>query len=256
MTISVVIHTYNSEKYLEECLESVKSCEEIVICDMHSTDRTIEIAEKYGAKIIYHENVGFADPARNFALSHATQEWILVLDSDEMATPELLDYLRNYTETYETNYTVVYISRKNILLGKVLWSWYPNQIMRFFKNGAVTFDEKVHCTPTTQGSVGEFFIDPKKTELAIIHYNYDSLEAYIARMNKYTTLELEKFKERNITFSAKILFTRPIAEFLKRYFLKKGYKDGRHGFMFAVLSGVYKFVAIAKLWESELEINK
>jgi len=68
MTISVVIHTYNSEKYLEECLESVKSVEEIVICDMHSTDRTIEIAQKYGAKIVYHENLGFADPARNFAL--------------------------------------------------------------------------------------------------------------------------------------------------------------------------------------------
>src|SRR3989339_2085316 len=144
MTISVVIHTYNSEKYLEKCLESVKTCEEIVICDMHSTDRTIEIAQKYGAKIVYHENVGFADPARNFALSHATQDWILVLDSDEMVTPELLAYLREYQTNYQTNYKVVYIPRKNILLGKVLWSWYPNSIMRFFKNGVVTFDEKVH----------------------------------------------------------------------------------------------------------------
>ncbi|OGH96128.1 MAG: hypothetical protein A2039_07910 [Candidatus Melainabacteria bacterium GWA2_34_9] len=255
MTISVVIHTYNSEKYLEKCLESVKSVEEIVICDMHSTDRTIEIAQKYGAKIVYHENLGFADPARNFALSHATQDWILVLDSDEIVTPELLAYLREYMTNYQTNYKVVYIPRKNILLGKVLWSWYPNSIMRFFENGVVTYDEKVHCTPTAHGSVGEFFIDPKRTELALIHYNYDSIEAFISRMNKYTSLELEKFNERNIKFSAKMLFTRPIGEFFKRYLLKKGYKDGWHGFIFAVLMGIYKFVAIIKLWQSELNLE-
>ena len=255
MSISVVIHTYNSEKYLEKCLESVKSVEEIVICDMYSTDKTIEIAQKYGAKIVYHENLGFADPARNFALAQATQDWILVLDSDEMVTPELLEYLREYMTNYKTNYEVVYIPRKNILLGKVLWSWYPNPIMRFFKNGVVTFDEKVHCTPTAHGSVGEFFIDPKRTELALIHYNYDSIEAFISRMNKYTSLELEKFGERNIKFSAKLLFTRPLGEFFKRYLLKKGYKDGWHGFIFAVLMGVYKFVAIAKLWQSELNLE-
>ncbi|NTW78460.1 MAG: glycosyltransferase family 2 protein, partial [Syntrophaceae bacterium] len=145
MTISVVIHTYNSEKYLEKCLESVKSVEEIVICDMYSTDRTIEIAQKYGEKIVYHENVGFAVPARNFALSHATQERILVLDSDEIVPKELLDYLREYIKNHHPVYKALYIPRKNILLGKILWSWYPNPIMRFFKKGVVTFDEKVHC---------------------------------------------------------------------------------------------------------------
>ena len=69
MGISVVVHTYNSEKTLEKCLKSVTSCEEIIVCDMYSTDRTIEIAQKYGAKVIYHKNIGFADPARNFAES-------------------------------------------------------------------------------------------------------------------------------------------------------------------------------------------
>lgn len=255
MTISVVIHTYNSEKYIEECLESVKSVEEIIICDMYSTDRTIEIAQRYGAKIIYHENVGFADPARNFALSHATMDWVLVLDSDEVVTPELLTYLRNYMTCYESNYVVVYIPRKNLLIGKALKSWYPNHIMRFFKNGTVTFDDKVHCTPTTHGVVGEFFIDQKREELAIIHYNYDSIESFISRMNKYTTLELEKFSERSVKFSAKILFTRPVGEFCKRYFLKQGYQDGWHGFIFAVLMAIYKFVAIIKLWESELDLK-
>lgn len=254
MGISVVIHTYNSEKYLEKCLESVKAVEEIVICDMHSTDKTIEIAQKYGAKIIYFENVGFADPARNFALSNATQDWILVLDSDEIVPKELLDYLREYIENHDPVLEAIYIPRKNILLGKVLWSWYPNHIIRFFRNGVVTYDEKVHCTPTVHKG-GNFYIDPKKTELALIHYNYDSIEDFISRMNKYTSLELEKFNERNIKFSAKLIFTRPIAEFLKRYILKKGYKDGWHGFIFASLMAIYKFIAITKLWQSELNLK-
>lgn len=255
MTISVVIHTYNSEKYLEKCLESVKSAEEIIICDMHSTDRTVEIAEKYGAKIVYHENVGFADPARNFALFQATQDWILVLDSDEIVPKELMEYLRGYIKDYDPVLGVIAIPRKNILLGKVLWSWYPNHIIRFFKRGVVTFDEKVHCTPTIHKG-GLIYIDPKRTELALIHYNYDSIESFISRMNKYTSLELYKFKERNVKFSLGLLFTRPIAEFFKRYILKKGYKDGMHGFIFAFLMGIYKLVAIIKLWESELNIEE
>ena len=97
-TISVVIHTYNSEKYLERCLESVKDADEIIICDMHSTDRTIEIAEKFKCKIVYHENVGYAEPARNFANSQVTSDYFLILDSDEYASSGLLQYLRAYIE--------------------------------------------------------------------------------------------------------------------------------------------------------------
>ena len=177
-----------------------------------------------------------------------------MLDSDEIVPKELLSYLREYIKNHDPLYEAVYIPRKNILLGKVLWSWYPNPIIRFFRNGVVTYDEKVHCAPTIHKG-GQFFIDPKITELALIHYNYDSIEAFISRMNKYTSLELEKFEERNIKFSAKLLFTRPIAEFFKRYILKKGYKDGWHGFIFAVLMGIYKFVAIAKLWQAELNLE-
>lgn len=249
MRISAVIHTYNSEKYLEECLQALTSLDEIVICDMHSTDKTIEIAEKFSCKIVYHENLGFADPARNFAINQATGDWILVVDSDEIITKELIEYLRDEISKPDCPDSFL-IPRKNIVFGKFMRSLYPNTILRFFRKGKVSFSSYVHCTPEITGTV--YKIDPKRTELAIIHYNYDSIYSFVARTNKYTTLELEKYTKRNIKFSLSLIIFRPIGEFIKRYILKSGYKDGRHGFILASLLAYYEFVAIAKLWESEM----
>ncbi len=252
MGISVVIHTYNSEKYLEKCLKSVSSCEEIIVCDMYSTDMTIEIAKRYGAKVIYHKNVGFADPARNYALSYASQNWILVLDSDEEAPPALLKHLRKLMNDLPAHENGVFIPRKNLHLGEVLWFTYPNQILRFFKKDTVSFSEKVHCTPTIKKG-GAHHISKKRKDLAIIHHNYDSIESFISRMNTYTTLELEKFEERGIKFSASLFFVRPTSEFLKRYLLKGGFKQGWYGFIFSLLYAFYKLVAAIKLWAKEFK---
>ncbi|MDD3014769.1 MAG: glycosyltransferase family 2 protein [Candidatus Gastranaerophilales bacterium] len=249
MRISAVIHTYNSEKYLEECLQALTSLDETVICDMHSTDKTIEIAQKYGCKIVYHENVGFADPARNFALSHATGDWILVVDSDEIIPKTLIDFLREYIKNPD-NPETVYIPRKNYVFGKFMRCIYPNCILRFFKKGFVAYSSRVHCTPD-EIKGREYYIDPKREDLAIIHYNYDSIEQFIARSNRYTTLELEKFTERGIKFSLLYMILRAKGEFIKRFILKKGYKDGLDGFMFALLLAIYELLCYAKLWEYE-----
>ena len=83
-TISVVINTLNADRLLNECLQSVKQADEIVICDMYSEDKTIEIAQKHGCKIVYHERTGIVEPARNWAMEQASGDWILVLDADEM----------------------------------------------------------------------------------------------------------------------------------------------------------------------------
>ena len=93
MKISVVIQTYNSEQFLERVLNSVKEFDEIVVCDMYSTDRTIEIARKFDCKIVYHKKTDFCEPARNFAIHSATYDWVLVVDSDEIVPADLKDYL-------------------------------------------------------------------------------------------------------------------------------------------------------------------
>ncbi len=93
MKISVVIQTLNSEKFLERVLQSVKAFDEIVICDMYSTDKTIEIAERYNCKIVFHEKTNYCEPARNFAIQAASHEWVLVVDSDEIVPDALRKYL-------------------------------------------------------------------------------------------------------------------------------------------------------------------
>lgn len=253
--ISVVVHTYNSEKYLERCLESVKSCQEIIVCDQHSTDRTVEIAYRYGSKVIYHKHIGFADPARNFALSYASQEWVLVLDSDEEVPPELLEHLRELAQTLPEDITSVLIPRKNLYLGEVLWITYPNYLLRFFKNGAVEFSEKVHAPPIIKKGKA-YQIKKNRKKLSIIHHNYEAIESWIKKMNVYTNLEQEKYREKGIKFSAGLLFSSSIGEFVKKYVFKGGFKQGWYGFVFSSLFAVYKFIAAVKLWEVEFKERK
>ena len=255
MSISVIIHTYNSEKYLRECLESVKLADEIIICDMYSTDKTIEIAQEFGCRIIYHENVGFADPARNWAISQASSDYVFIVDSDEIFPEAIWSYLRDFEKNNPQPWIVgVTIPRKNLILGKFLRSWYPNQIQRFWKKGCVYWPDKVHENPTTLNG-GLHHIDPKRMDLAIIHYNYDSIESFISRSNKYTSLEIEKMVKRGKHFSLPYLIFRPLAEFFKKYFLKQGFKDGVNGFIFSIYAAIYEFIEISKLWEYEIKQN-
>ena len=96
--ISVVINTYNAEKHLEKVLDSVKQFDEIVICDMYSTDKTLEIARKYNCRIVYYKKEPFVEPARNFAIQSASYEWVLLVDADEVISDELRQYLYNFIQ--------------------------------------------------------------------------------------------------------------------------------------------------------------
>lgn len=116
--ISVVINTYNAERYLAECLEAVKDFDEIVVCDMESTDRTVEIAQRYGCKIVTYPkgDCVSAEPARTFAIQSASSEWVLVVDSDEIITPELRKYLYERTQA-DDGVKGLYIARLNKIFG-------------------------------------------------------------------------------------------------------------------------------------------
>jgi len=249
MGITAIIHTFNSEKYLEECLSSVCSCDEIIVCDMHSTDKTIEIAQKFGAKIIYHENVGYADPARNFALEHAQSDWILVVDSDEIIPDKLLKYLKEQI-TKQNCPDVFAIPRKNYMFGKWIKGagWYPGQQVRFFRKGYAWWPPQVHCMPETKGIL--LTISGERTDLAMIHYNYDTIESFISRLNKYTSLEAEKYVLSGKKYSLFNLLFRPFWVFIRLYFIKKGYLDGIQGFFLCYMMAFYRFSLLAKVWDN------
>lgn len=244
--ISCVIHTYNSEKYLELCLNSVKWCDEIVIIDMYSTDNTLNIARKFGAKIYMHENVGYADPARAYGLSKCSYDWVLSIDSDEVLLPELRDKLIRLTN--EDIFDVISISRRNFFFGRELkgsgWSYEDDVIPRFFKKGYLTYGKEVHNFIKVEPNARVGKIVGKDT--AIIHFNYDSVCQFIQKLNSYTDLEVSSTKYNYKGKPALKILYHYFREFFGRFFYKKGYKDGWIGLYLAFAMGFYRASAVAK----------
>ncbi|MFI3239754.1 MAG: glycosyltransferase family 2 protein [Bacteroidales bacterium] len=243
--ISVVINTYNAEKFLTRVLDSVQAFDEIVICDMESSDNTITIAQSYDCKIVTFPNNNYksAEPARNFAIQSASNRWVLVVDADELVTPELREYL--YRHIAKDNPSAgLYIPRKNFIVGRFMRSYYPDYILRFFKRDGSYWSPNVHTMPTIDGAVE--YIPKKRGELAFIHLANDSYYDIIRKMNTYT--ENERIKRRK-KYHFIQLFYMPAFRFIKRYFFKGGFREGKIGFIQAVIDANYIFYALSKIQE-------
>jgi len=250
VAVTAIIHTLNSAATLALCLESVKDqVEEILICDMYSEDDTLAIAERFGARVIFHDRTGgIVEPAREFAIAQATHPWILVLDSDEAITPDLLTHLRQ--ETTRPDAADQYrLPVQNIIFGKPLRAAWPDYQVRFFKKAQfVSWPREVHRGAYVYGSTIKLPPDPQR---AIIHHSYPTIRHWVDKNNRYTDFEVAKLADYRPSLGLWwYLLARPVGEFLKRYLFKSGWRDGYEGFIFSALMAHYKFLAIAKLWES------
>lgn len=247
MKISVIINTYNAEKHLEQVLEAVKDFDEIIVCDMESTDSTIEIAQKYQTRIITFPKgeYNIVEPARDFAIQHASSPWVLVVDADEIVTPDLKDYL--YSKIKEPNCpSGMYIPRKNYFMGRFMHCHYPDHILRFFKKEGTVWPPIIHVSPIVQGTL--YHIPPRKQELAFIHLANDSVSDIVRKTNQYTLNEIEK--KKNKKYSILAFLYRPFFRFFKAYILKGGIRDGKAGFIKSCLEGYYQFIMLAKIIEN------
>lgn len=246
-SISVVINTLNEEKNITRAIKSVSWADEIVVCDMHSEDNTVEIAKKLGAKVILHKKVNYVEPARNFAISKAAGNWILILDPDEEISESLQNRLIQIANKMEqVNY--VRIPRKNIIFNKWIKesSWWPDYQIRFFKNGQVKWTDKIHRSPEVKG----LGIDLEEDEKwAIIHHNYQSISQFINRMDRYTSVEAEQKILEGYNFNWRDLLRIPLNEFLSRFFAKKGFEDGLHGLALSLLQAFSFLIVYLKVWE-------
>ncbi len=253
-SISVVIHTYNNEAIIRDCLESVKDFDEIVICDMYSTDKTLEIAQEYGCKIVMHENIGWADPARNFAISQASNEWVLVVDSDEAIPDALRLWLYDFTES-ANGYSAVKIPRLNNFWGKFMEMQYPDYVTRFFKKSDIFWPPKVHSHPEIKR--GDVFTIPKENKnLAMLHYTSEYVRDFVNIINKYTDFEVEKMEAKGKKVNIPFAFFQSIWLIFEKFIFKKGYKDGTHGFVLCCCWGAYKFLAHVKYWEYKKNLKE
>lgn len=247
--ISVVINTLNEEENLPRAIASVKGfADEIVVCDMHSDDKTRDIAKRFGAKVYEHERTGYVEPARNFAISKTEGEWVLILDADE----ELPHGLGKNLKELSGNPTADYfrIPRKNIIFGKWIKHsrWWPDYNIRFFKKGNVAWSEIIHAVPITKGKGLDL---EAKEENALVHHNYETIEQYIERLNRYTTHQSRFLIKSGYKFEWKDIISQPSQEFFARYFEGEGYKDGVHGLVLSFLQAFSELVLYLKVWQNE-----
>ena len=245
--ISVVIHTYNSEKYLDRVLFSVKGFDEILICDMYSTDNTLEIAKRYNCKLVFHEKCEIVEPARNFAIQSASNEWILLVDSDEVVPPALHNYLYDFIKE-KKELTGLWLARKNYVFGHFLHGEYPDYNMRFFRKDSITWSSHVHARPQIKGKVQK--IPKHRDDLALIHLINNSISEKIQKLDTYTNHEILKRDKQSFPFLK--IFTATFFRFFKSYFIKGGFRDGKAGIVIAGMDAFYKFAMIAKIWESNI----
>ena len=245
--ISVVINTYNAERDLERVLDAVKDFDEVLICDMESTDKTLDIAKKYGCRIVTFERKTYniVEPAREFAIHEARFDWVLVVDADEIVTPELKQYL--YQRIKENGCPDgLYIPRKNYFMGRFMRCHYPDHILRFFRKDKTHWPPIIHCTPVVDGRVEK--IPAKNKELAFEHLANDSVENIVNKTNQYTRNELERKQHKH--YGTIAFLWRPFFRFFKAYILKGAILDGKPGFIKAMLEGYYQFIFLSKKYEN------
>ncbi len=224
--ISIAMITKNSQKYLKEVLSSCGFADEIVIVDSGSNDNTIDIAKSFGVKILEKEWMGFGKQ-KQYAVNNTTNDWVFVLDSDEVITKELKNEIEK--RVGQESYRAYYIPRLNYFFGKPIkrCGLYPDATIRLFdKNFAHFNDSEVHERVITKEKTGVF-------KNHFLHYAYETIDEFIDKQNRYSSLNAKRD-----TIKAMI---NPTWTFFKLYFIKLGFLEGFRGYIISKLYAQYTF---------------
>jgi len=247
-TISAVILARNEEHNIRYCLETVRWCDEIVVIDMESTDKTAEIAREFTDKVLFHEKIMAFDNAKKFGVEKTTGAWILLIDADEMVQRSLASRLRSIAG--ENSADIVEIPFKHYIMGDWVrhtgWGYTP--LPRFFRKGKIHFTETIHgyMHKVQDAKVVRLEL---RDEICIYHFNYIDSAHFVEKLNRYTSVEAKRLYEENIPFSYRRLIYAALKEFYGRYFVGKGYKEGARGFSLSVMMAFYRALTHIKLWE-------
>ncbi len=240
MRISATIITCNEERNLPRAIESLRCCDEILVVDSGSTDRTVEIASRFGARVLEANWRGYAGQ-KNYASDEALHDWVLSIDADEALSEDLegeIWQLKKNGPAYDA-YTVPRLAQ---YLGKwILYSgWYPDRKVRLFdRRKARWVGEYVHESVLSEGRVGELTGN-------LLHYTCGSLSEHLKTMDRYTTLAAEEIVARKKPMGARQLLFDPPWTFVRTFLLQRGFQDGLEGLTIAYMAAIYTFLKFAK----------
>ena len=247
--LSAVLITRNAASVLEPCLDSLGFADEVLVVDSGSSDGTVQMAAKKGARVVQKEWLGFG-LQKQFAVEQASHDWVLCLDADERVSPGLA---RSIERALAAPVSPVYrMARRNRFLGRWLshGEGYPDWSPRLFNRmNARWSDDLVHEKVL-------FAVTPGTLEGDLMHDSFDDLSAYLERQNRYTTLAARQAYEQGRGASVLHLFFSPVVRFVKFYFMRLGFLDGLPGLLHISIGCMNSYVKYMKLIELRQSENK
>lgn len=248
--ISVVIITKNEEKNITRCLDSLKWCDEIIIIDDNSTDKTTEIAKKYKTKIYTHALDSNFSAQRNLGLTKARNDWVLFVDSDEVVSDALAYEIQNaigFKDQNQRDYQGFYIKRTDFMWGKQLkYGEASIKLLRLGRKDAGIWKGMAHERWQIGAQVGSL-ANP------ILHFPHSNLEEFLREINFYTDIRAKELKNKNTKVFFWTILLYPPGKFIVNYIFKRGFMDGIRGLIFAIIMSFHSFLVRAKLWQVSKE---
>ncbi len=243
---SGVVICFNEQETIERCLESLAWCDEIVVVDSHSTDRTREIATRHTKIVVEQDFLGYVKQ-KNFALDLARGEWAICLDADEALSPELQAEIRGAIEADGSEPDAFALDRCTRFLG--VWhdrgDWYPDWQLRVFRRSKGRWTGRdPHDRVQVDGAV-------RRLRGRLWHWNYRDLSEHIQTIDGFTAHLAREMRDEGLRFRLRDLLARPVYRFFRGYLLRQGFRKGIPGLLVAVSTSYYVFMKYAKLWELE-----
>jgi glycosyltransferase involved in cell wall biosynthesis len=242
--LAAVVLAGNEERHIGDCLDSLAWADLQVVFDDCSTDRTAEIAQARGARVVCEALEDFA-AQRNAALAAVDAEWVFFVDADERATPALAREVRRVIGC-EGDQTRAgwWVPRHNYMIGHRMrgGGWYPDHQLRLLRRDRARYDpaHPVHELVILDGPAGHL-------QNPLVHYNYDTVAQFRHKMGRYTHFEVRMLDERGIRARPWTYVTMPLREFLRRFVTLRGYRDHVYGLLFCGLMAWYTFLTYARL---------
>ena len=251
-TLSVILITRNEESNLDDCLASLEGvAQQIVVFDSNSTDRTLEIAQNYGALMAHPTDWPGFGPQKNRALDLATGDWVLSLDADERLTPALKSEIL-MAMNHSAHVDCFAIPRLSWYCGRFIRhsGWSPDYVERLFKRGTARFsDDLVHERLIPNGTVA-------KLKNPMLHYSFMNYAQVLDKLNRYSSASAEQAFAKGKKSSPAKAVLHGMWAVIRTYILQAGFLDGPQGFALAISNAHGTYYRYMKLWQLNQDAGK
>lgn len=239
--LTAIVLTYNEEKNIQKCLEPLSFCDHIFVVDSDSTDQTVKIAKKFGAKVLTHPLNSDWSAQRNWALAQIKSPWVLFVDADEIISKNLGQEIRVAIEKVDFKGYLIprsdYMWKRKLRYGDVGGI----KLLRLARRGAGFWQGKVHEKWIMEGHIGIL-------KNSISHYPHQNMVEFLQHLNYYSTIRAQEFYDQGRKTNILEITVGPIWRFFQNYIIKLGFLDGTAGFIHAMSMAFYMFLVSGKLW--------